>query len=121
MILPHQHVGPYYLRPFLHLVQGGLHSVTVFIEHLLHKTEPTLLSDQLAIFLWSNRGEVGQGPDSPQLALRCVAYSSQADDGGEGSVVDVPAGLQVPPVDGPGHAVQHMIPGNYMSTDESVT
>ena len=101
---------PHSLCKLLHLGKRGFQPVWVFIEQVLQHGEASLLHHQMAIFLWGDACQVGQGPYGPQLAFWCVAYARQADDGGEGAVVDVPPRPQVPPINGSSHAEENMIP-----------
>ena len=60
--------------------------------------EAALLLHQGAVLVLVEQGEVGHGPGGPQLALGRVLHTQQGDDRRQAAVVDVPLGVDVPPV-----------------------
>ena len=60
--------------------------------------EAALLLHQGAVLVLVKQGEVGHGPGGPQLTLGRVLHPQQGDDRGQAAVVDVPLGVDVPPV-----------------------
>lgn len=49
--------------------------------------------------------QIGQGPNSPMLALGRLVAAHQAEDRLKAAVVDVPLALDVPPLNGGHHAL----------------
>jgi len=104
---------------------------TLVLDQLVEDLDAVLLLHQLAIFFWINlwemcknylrvlyriRGlythlrQIGQGPDSPMLALGRLVAAHQTQDRLKAAVVDVSLALDVPPLDGGHHALQHVLP-----------
>jgi len=62
----------------------------------------------LSALLTIKARQAGERPDRPVLAFRRIHVAEQAQDGFEGSVVDVALGVDVPVLDGGRHAVKHV-------------
>ena len=60
--------------------------------------QAALLLHQGAVLVLVKQGEVRHGPGGPQLTLRRVLHPQQGDDRRQAAVVDVPLGVDVPPV-----------------------